>query len=130
MLPPQSAIRPAIALIADALSGLPMIVTCERPSPRARLSPDPRSTSTDMSSSAAVFWIAASSFFQSRGTVTSTPRISRRRSRICSMSMTSTPAWARVAKTEEVTPGRSLPVSVISRVSGLAGFCAFIAPRG
>ena len=46
------------------------------------------------------------------------------------MSMTSTPAWARVAKTEEVTPGRSLPVSVISRVSGLAGFCAFIAPRG
>ena len=28
------------------------------------------------------------------------------------------PRWARVAKIDDVTPGRSLPVSVISRVSG------------
>ena len=34
------------------------------------------------------------------------------------MSRTSTPACARVAKIAEVTPGRSLPASVMSRVSG------------
>ncbi len=38
------------------------------------------------------------------------------------MSSTCTPAWERVEKMEEVTPGRSLPVSVISRVSGLLVF--------
>ena len=52
---------------------------------------------------------ASRSFFQSRGAVTRTPRTRRRRSTICSMSRTSTPASASVEKIAEVTPGRSLP---------------------
>ena len=71
-----------------------------------------------MPRSAATCSIASRSGFQSRGALTSRPRISRRRSTICSMSITSTPNWARVSKTSEVTPGRSLPVRVISRVRG------------
>ena len=118
MLAPLSAIRPAIAAIADALSGVPMIVTCDRPPRRALLSPVPRSISTFIPRSRAVASTASRSFFQSRGMVTSTPRISRRRSTICSMSTTSTPARERVAKTADVTPGRSLPLSVMSSVSG------------
>jgi hypothetical protein len=62
--------------------------------------------------------IDSRNFFQSRGAVTSTPSTSRRRSTICSMSTTSTPAWASVEKIAEVTPGRSLPVSVMRSVRG------------
>ena len=43
MLAPLSAIRPATAAIAAALSGAPITVTCERPSRRPWLSPVPRS---------------------------------------------------------------------------------------
>ena len=43
------------------------------------------------------------------------------------MSSTSTPARDRVAKTAEVTPGRSLPVSVMSSVSGRGPRWSFIA---
>ncbi len=103
---------------------MPITVTCDRPSPRVLLSPTPRSTSTLMPSAAAVSSTAARSFFQSRGAETSTPRTRRRRSTICSMSRTSTPAVARVEKIDEVTPGRSLPVSVIRRVFGASSRCA------
>ena len=95
-----------------------MTVTCDRPLRRALLSPVPRSISTFIPRSRAVSSTASRSFFQSRGTVTSTPRISRRRSTICSMSTTSTPARESVVKIAEVTPGRSLPVRVMSSVSG------------
>ena len=73
---------------------------------------------------------ASRSFFQSRGIVTSTPRMSRRRSTICSMSTTSTPARDSVSKIDEVTPGRSLPVSVMSSVSGRGPRSWFIARHG
>ncbi len=109
MFAPLSAIRPATAAIADALSGAPITVTCDRPSRRPRLSPVPRSTSTVIPSSATVASTAARSFFQSRGAVTRMPRIRRRRSTICSMSSTSTPALVSVRNIAEVTPGRSFP---------------------
>ena len=67
MLAPLSAIRPATAANAEAFSGVPRTVTWERPSRRARLSPDPRSTSTVMPRSAAVCSTASRSRFQSRG---------------------------------------------------------------
>ena len=134
MLAPLSAIRPATAAIAVALSGEPITVTCERPSRRVRLSPVPRSTSTCMSSACAVRSTSSRTFFHSRGDVTRTPSTSRRRSTICSTSSTSTPACASVEKIVDVTPGRSLPVSVIRRVSGLgpgkvAGSVVMV-PRG
>jgi hypothetical protein len=56
--------------------------------------------------------------------------MSRRRSTICSMSTTSTPARDRVAKIAEVTPGRSLPESVMSRVSGRCRLSSFIVRHG
>src|SRR6478736_863222 len=118
MLAPASAIRPATAAIALARSGVPMIVTWERPSPRDLLSPTPWSTSTLIPSEDAVCSTAVLTRATLRGAVTSTPRISRPRSTICSMSRTSMPAPASAANTEDVTPGRSLPVSVIRRVSG------------
>ena len=91
------------------------------PPRRGLLSPVPRSISTFMPEVARRSASTASrSRFQSRGMVTSTPSTSRRRSTICSMSSTSTPARDRVAKIAEVTPGRSLPVSVMSSVSGRA----------
>ena len=127
MLAPLSAIRPAMAAMAAARSGAPITVTCDRPSRRPRLSPVPRSMSTLMPRSVAVAWTASRSRFQSRGAVTRMPRISRRRSTICSMSRTSTPALVRVAKIAEVTPGRSFPETVRSRVSG---FWSVIAVRG
>src|SRR4051812_47816958 len=127
MLAPLSAIRPATAAMCEAFSGEPMTVTCERPGPRTLLSPVPRSISTCIPSSRPVASTASRSFFQSRGMVTRTPRISRRRSTICSMSTTSTPARDRVVKIVEVTPGRSLPVSVISSVSGRGPRWLFIA---
>src|SRR4051794_5086668 len=83
-----------------------------------------------MSSSRAVASTASRSRFQSRGMVTSTPRTSRRRSTICSMSTTSTPARESVAKMVEVTPGRSLPVSVMSSVSGRGPRWSFIGSDG
>ena len=116
MFAPVSAIRPAIAATAAGRSGIPSTVTWLRPSGRCRLSPVPRSTSTCISRSAATRSTAARNAFQSRGRVTSTPSTSRRRSTICSMSSTVTPKAASVEKIDEVTPGRSLPVSVISRV--------------
>src|SRR4051794_25458990 len=127
MLAPLSAIRPATAAICAARSGEPSTVTWERPPRRTRLSPVPRSISTCIPSSLALSSTASRSRFQSRGIVTSTPRISRRRSTICSMSTTSTPARDRAAKMVEVTPGRSLPVSVISSVSGRGPWSSFIA---
>src|SRR3954470_2184684 len=130
MLAPLSAIRPATAAICAALSGEPMTVTCERPPRRAWLSPVPRSISTLISRSLAVASTASRSRFQSRGMVTSTPRMSLRRSTICSMSTTSTPARESVVKIVDVTPGRSLPVSVMSSVSGRGPPWSFIAPDG
>ena len=50
MLAPESAIRPAIAAIAEALSGLPMMVMCERLAAPAAVVAAPRSTSTLMPS--------------------------------------------------------------------------------
>ena len=118
MFAPVSAIRPAIAATAAGRSGMPSTVTWLTPPGRSRLSPVPRSTSTCMSRSAATRSTADRSAFQSRGTVTRTPRTSRRRSTICSMSRTWTPKAASVENIIEVTPGRSLPVTVISRVFG------------
>src|SRR4051812_16218024 len=130
MLAPLSAIRPATAAMWEALRGVPSTVTWDRPRPRARLSPVPRSISTCIPRSRAVASTASRSFFQSRGIVTSTPRMSRRRSTICSMSTTSTPDRDRVVKIVEVTPGRSLPVSVMSSVSGFWPRWSFIAAHG
>ena len=129
MLAPQSAIRPAIADMAAARSGAPSTVTCERPEPRSRLSPTPRSTSTCMPREDAVSSMASRSFFQSRGAVMRTPRTRRRRSTICSMSTTSTPAAARVANIADVTPGRSLPVRVTRRVLGCSSTSVISRPR-
>jgi hypothetical protein len=103
-----------------------MIVMCERCPARLRLSPAPRSTSTFMPRSAAVRSMTSRSFFQSRGAVTRMPRTRRRRSTICSMSTTSTPAAARAVKIAEVTPGRSLPVRVTSRVFGSSGWVLMV----
>ena len=131
MLAPLSAIRPATAAKAAALSGVPMTVTWARPARRARLSPVPRSTSTCMPSASAVAMTSSRSRFHSRGAVTSTPRISRPRSTICSMSTTSTPARERLSKIAEVTPGRSCPERVSNRVLGsAAGPEAFIDAEG
>ncbi len=130
MLAPLSAIRPAIAAIWVALSGEPMTVTCERPVRRALLSPVPRSISTFIPRPRAASSTASRSFFQSRGTVTSRPRISRRRSTICSMSTSSTPARDSVVRIAEVTPGRSLPLRVMSSVSGFWPRWSFIAVHG
>ena len=101
---------------------MPMTVTCDaalargsgcrrRRGRRRRVMPSARAVSST----------ASRSFFQSRGAVTSTPRISRRAQHDLLDVDAPRPRPARAcAKIEEVTPGRSLPVSVMSRVSGLA----------
>ena len=117
MLAPLAAIRPAMAVIAAGVSGLPSTVTCSRPPP-AGTSPEPVVISAARPRSAASAVTAEKIPVRSGGPShsSSTPRTSLPRITTCSMSSTDSGCRARTANSREVTPGRSGPVRVMSSV--------------
>ena len=118
MLAPLAAIRPAMAVMAAGASGLPSRVTCSRP-PRLTGSPGPEpvviSASRPRSAASALTaaWMPVRSGGESQPS--STPSTSRPRITTCSTSRTLSGCRARTPNSLEVTPGRSRPVSVMSR---------------
>ena len=119
MFAPLAAIRPAMAVMAAGASGLPSRVTCSRParpagSPAAA-EPVVISASRPRSPASALtaVWMPVRSGGASQPS--STPSTSRPRITTCSTSRTMSGCVARMANSLEVTPGRSRPVSVMSR---------------
>ena len=118
MLAPLAAIWPAMDATTAGVSGLPRTVTCRLPRRRGGGSPAPTVISASMPRSAASVvtcrWMAVRSGAGPQSS--STPRISRPRITTCSTSTTLSSCGARAENSREVTPGRSRPVSVTSRV--------------
>ena len=124
MFAPLAAIRPAMAVIAAGASGLPSRVTCSRPARAAagsdgaaRSEPVVISASRPRSPASALTaaWMPVRSGGESQPS--STPSTSRPRITTCSTSRTLSGCRARMANSLEVTPGRSRPVRVMSRVA-------------
>ncbi len=118
MLAPLAAIRPAMAATTAGASGRPSTVTCMVPRRRGGRSTDPVVISTSMPRSAASpvtwRWMAVRSGVSRQES--RTPRMSRPRITTCSTSTTLRSYADRAENRREVTPGRSRPVSVTSRV--------------
>ena len=117
MFAPLAAIRPAIAAITAGVSGLPSTVTCSRPRCRD-CSPEPRVISMFMprSSASAETWRWMAVRSGESGQPSRTPSTRWPRITTCSTSST-VRSWAdSPEKSRDVTPGRSRPVSVTSRV--------------
>src|SRR5215469_13505129 len=109
-----------MAAIALGSSGAPRTVTWSRPRTRWPGSPEPMVISASMPMSAAsvviCWWIdERSGAFDADS---NTPRTRRPRMTTCSTSSTDSSCSASTLNSRDVTPGRSRPVSVTSKVMG------------
>ena len=124
MLPPPAAIDSAMARMACGSSGAPRTVTCNLPWRRGALSPEPLRHLTFMPRPSPATISASRTPTGSLPAVMSTASVRCERTTTCSTSSTTTSWSARAANSAAVTPGRSAPVRVTSRVGSSVGGAA------